>query len=219
MVATCSSLSDMSFLNFCTPTLRSMCHGGIWRVSTRGLDRACPRPRVLEGDERHRGDRPRLVARLALGLEDRRDVLREGHRRGRCLGGLCEGRVEAASRPAAASAASPSRSVDPPIVNSLETRRRSGRREKIPRSIRPVPVVVPSGQRNVCRDPARLFGRNLPGWRAGREGSGETSAAAGAGGERDSQSSCGRLADRVIQPLSALKRPLSSSHTKPAGCA
>src|SRR3954447_7765160 len=37
MVWTCSSLSDMSFLNFCTPTLRSMCHGGIWRVETRCL--------------------------------------------------------------------------------------------------------------------------------------------------------------------------------------
>jgi len=36
-----SSLSDMSFLNCCTPTRRSMCHGGIWRVSTRLLiDRA-----------------------------------------------------------------------------------------------------------------------------------------------------------------------------------
>jgi hypothetical protein len=37
MVSTCSSVSDMSFLNFCTPTLRSMCHGGIWRVDTRVL--------------------------------------------------------------------------------------------------------------------------------------------------------------------------------------
>ena len=35
MVATCSSVSDMSFLNFCTPTLRSMCHGGICRAATR----------------------------------------------------------------------------------------------------------------------------------------------------------------------------------------
>src|SRR5439155_716504 len=41
MVSTCSSLSDMSFLNFCTPTLRSMCQGGICRVATRSLiDRA-----------------------------------------------------------------------------------------------------------------------------------------------------------------------------------
>ena len=31
----------MSFLNFCTPTLWSMCHGGICRVATRCLiDRA-----------------------------------------------------------------------------------------------------------------------------------------------------------------------------------
>src|SRR6185295_5754891 len=37
IVSTCSSLSDMSFLNFCTPTLRSMCHGGICRVATRSL--------------------------------------------------------------------------------------------------------------------------------------------------------------------------------------
>ena len=33
----CSSVSDMSFLNFCTPTPRSMCHGGICRVATRSL--------------------------------------------------------------------------------------------------------------------------------------------------------------------------------------
>ena len=37
IVSTCSSLSDMSFLNFWTPTLRSMCHGGICRVATRSL--------------------------------------------------------------------------------------------------------------------------------------------------------------------------------------
>ena len=29
IVSTCWSVSDMSFLNCCTPTLRSMCHGGI----------------------------------------------------------------------------------------------------------------------------------------------------------------------------------------------
>jgi len=41
MVAICSSVSDMSFLNFWTPTLRSMCQGGIWRARTRALiDRA-----------------------------------------------------------------------------------------------------------------------------------------------------------------------------------
>src|SRR5689334_23012054 len=37
IVSICSSLSDMSFLNFCTPTVLSMCHGGIWRVATRSL--------------------------------------------------------------------------------------------------------------------------------------------------------------------------------------
>ena len=37
MVSICSSLSDMSFLNFWTPTPLSMCHGGIWRVATRSL--------------------------------------------------------------------------------------------------------------------------------------------------------------------------------------
>jgi hypothetical protein len=37
MVATCSSVSDMSFLNLVTPTLGSMCQGGIWRDSTRLL--------------------------------------------------------------------------------------------------------------------------------------------------------------------------------------
>src|SRR5438093_933409 len=41
IVSTCSSLSDMSFLNFCTPTLRSMCHGGICRAATRSrMERA-----------------------------------------------------------------------------------------------------------------------------------------------------------------------------------
>src|SRR5262245_57529914 len=29
MVSTCLSVSDISFLNACTPTLRSMCHGNI----------------------------------------------------------------------------------------------------------------------------------------------------------------------------------------------
>src|SRR3954451_2246332 len=37
MVSTCSSLSDMSFLKCWTPTVRSMCHGGICRVATRSL--------------------------------------------------------------------------------------------------------------------------------------------------------------------------------------
>ena len=70
----------MSFLNFCTPTLRSMCHGGIWRVVDAALDRPRPRPRLLVGDERHRRDRVRLMARLALRLKNRRDVLRERDR-------------------------------------------------------------------------------------------------------------------------------------------
>src|SRR6267378_4408930 len=35
IVAICSSLSDMSFLNFWTPTVLSMCHGGICREATR----------------------------------------------------------------------------------------------------------------------------------------------------------------------------------------
>src|ERR1043165_6178797 len=37
IVSICASLSDMSFLNFCTPTLRSMCHGGICRAATEAL--------------------------------------------------------------------------------------------------------------------------------------------------------------------------------------
>src|SRR5712691_12331080 len=37
IVSTCSSLNDMSFLNFWTPTLLSMCQGGICRVATRSL--------------------------------------------------------------------------------------------------------------------------------------------------------------------------------------
>src|SRR5438128_6100138 len=40
MVSTCSSVSDMSFLNFRTPTDRSMCQGGICRLATRSrIDR------------------------------------------------------------------------------------------------------------------------------------------------------------------------------------
>src|SRR5689334_14699125 len=37
IVSICFCVSDMSFLNFCTPTLWSMCHGGICRVDTRFL--------------------------------------------------------------------------------------------------------------------------------------------------------------------------------------
>src|SRR3989442_202137 len=35
MVSIWSCVRDMSFLNFCTPTVGSICHGGIWRVMTR----------------------------------------------------------------------------------------------------------------------------------------------------------------------------------------
>src|SRR5690242_13014220 len=35
MVSICACESDISFLNFLTPTVGSMCHGGIWRVTTR----------------------------------------------------------------------------------------------------------------------------------------------------------------------------------------
>ncbi len=44
------------------------------------LDRAGPRPHVLERDERHRRDRVRLMALLAFRLEDRRDVLGKSDR-------------------------------------------------------------------------------------------------------------------------------------------
>jgi hypothetical protein len=37
MVSSCSSVSDRSFLNFWMPTVRSICHGGIWRSATRAL--------------------------------------------------------------------------------------------------------------------------------------------------------------------------------------
>ena len=46
MVSICSSLSDMSFLNFCTPTLGSMCHGGICRARDALLDRRGPTGRA-----------------------------------------------------------------------------------------------------------------------------------------------------------------------------
>src|SRR3954464_2587141 len=37
MVSSCSSLSERSFLNFWMPTVRSICHGGIWPSATRAL--------------------------------------------------------------------------------------------------------------------------------------------------------------------------------------
>ena len=84
-VAIWSSVSERSFLNSWMPTVLSMCHGGICRASTRAPDRARPRTRLGVGAQRHRRDRLGPVTRLALGLEDRRDVLGEG-RRGRHLG-------------------------------------------------------------------------------------------------------------------------------------
>ena len=80
IVSICSSLRDMSFLNCWTPTLLSMCQGGICRRGDAVLDGTGPRTGVLERDERHRRYRIRLVALLAFRLEDRGDVLREGHR-------------------------------------------------------------------------------------------------------------------------------------------
>ena len=44
------------------------------------LDRPRPGPRLFVGDERHRRDRVRLMARLTLRLENRRDVFRERDR-------------------------------------------------------------------------------------------------------------------------------------------
>ena len=46
------------------------------------LDRADPRPHLFIGDQRHRRDVARAMTRLALLLEDRRDVLRERGRGG-----------------------------------------------------------------------------------------------------------------------------------------
>ena len=53
------------------------------------LDRPRPRPRLGEGHERHRRDRIRLMAFLALGLHDWRDVFGEG-RSGLGAGGRCD---------------------------------------------------------------------------------------------------------------------------------
>src|SRR6185295_8738299 len=46
------------------------------------LDRSCPWPRFLVRPQRHRRDRPGLVAVLAFLLENRRDVLGERDRPG-----------------------------------------------------------------------------------------------------------------------------------------
>ena len=75
MVSTCSSVSDRSFLNFWMPTLRSICHGGIWRSADARLDRLGPRPRFGVGHQRHRRHRIGPMTRLAFLLEDRRDIL------------------------------------------------------------------------------------------------------------------------------------------------
>ena len=73
--------SDMSFLNSLdahrrvdVPRRHLPAHHAV-------LDGPGPRPRLLVADERHRRDGVRLMARLASGLEDGRDVLGEGHRR------------------------------------------------------------------------------------------------------------------------------------------
>src|SRR5438046_8488175 len=47
-----------------------------------GLDRFCPRPRLLISNERHRGDLARPMAALAVLLQNRKYVLRESNWRG-----------------------------------------------------------------------------------------------------------------------------------------
>ena len=59
------------------PTFLSMCQGGMLRDATRVTNRARPRTRLFVGLQRHRRDRIRPVARLALVLENRRDVFGE----------------------------------------------------------------------------------------------------------------------------------------------
>ena len=83
MVSICLSLSERSFLKLCTPTRLVDVPGRHLVIGDARADRARPRPRLCVGDERHRRDRIGPVARLALVLEDRRDVLREGRRRRR----------------------------------------------------------------------------------------------------------------------------------------
>ena len=47
-VSRCSSESDRSFLNLWMPTVRSMCHGGIWREATlSAMDLAHGRARTI----------------------------------------------------------------------------------------------------------------------------------------------------------------------------
>src|ERR1700727_1351124 len=53
MMSICSSEREISFLNFCTPTVRSMCQGGIWREMTRWrIDLA--QGRFVVSDKGHR---------------------------------------------------------------------------------------------------------------------------------------------------------------------
>ena len=77
MVAISSSVSDRSLLKCWMPTFLSMNHGGISRSDDLLLDRPCPGPRLLVGQQRHRRDAPRPMADLTVLLEDGRDVLRE----------------------------------------------------------------------------------------------------------------------------------------------
>ena len=81
IVSICSSVSERSFLNFWMPTRLVDVPRRHLPVGDAGLDRARPRPRLLVGHERHRRDRIGPVARFALLLEDRRDVLGERRRR------------------------------------------------------------------------------------------------------------------------------------------
>src|SRR4029450_3081411 len=64
-------------------------------------DRAGPGARFLEGDERHRRDGIRLMALLALLLEDGGDVLREGRLARSCCGRRRRAVVSASGAPLA----------------------------------------------------------------------------------------------------------------------
>src|SRR6185369_5952591 len=80
MVAICSSDSEISFLNFCTPAVLSMCQGGIWRVTTRCLMALAQGRGLLIGHQRHGGQGPFVIALLAARLQNRGDILGESHR-------------------------------------------------------------------------------------------------------------------------------------------
>ena len=68
----------LSLSKCCTPTFLSMNHGGISRAATFCLDGLCPRARLFVSHQRHRRNRARVMTDLAMLLEDRRHVLREG---------------------------------------------------------------------------------------------------------------------------------------------